>query len=737
MPGVAKAIRDASLRRNAARLAVTGVLVASGVLVAAQAASASWLFQGTPTVAGAQVWSLAAVSCTSATSCMAVGSSDNSTSGYLSEQRSGATWTVRSMPSPGGGALTAISCTSASACTAVGDYFNGADTLTLAMRWNGTSWVVQATPNPAGATTSSLNGISCTSATACTAVGSTYNGTTTTTLAEAWNGSSWTIQTTANASGEATNQLNDVSCQSASACTAVGYSANAGSAVTLAETWNGSSWTIQATPNPGGSSFNELEGVSCTSASACTAVSNGFAARWNGTAWSVQTIARARDELNRVSCVSATACTAVGSFFKDGVQFMTGETWNGTAWKEASLPITTSFDTDYLSDVSCQSATACTAVGAYHDPTNGYRSLVEVMQLNWQPQTAPVPTGAIATGFESVSCATAKACIAVGNYEGSGSTFDTFTESWNGSGWTILSTPNAGNSNLSGVSCSSATACTAVGDVSSGGSLLTLALRWNGTSWAVQSTPNPSGGSRDFLTSVSCTSATACEATGFYTNSSGNQVSLAESWNGSSWTIQSTPNPSGTTTTQFNSVSCTSASACTAVGYYLAPGFTMLAEVWNGTSWTIHNPSLPAGGSDGLLNGVSCTSASACTAVGNYSDGTRQVTLAERWNGSSWAVQATPNRVDAEDSFLASVSCTSATSCMATGSVRHGGPVTMITLALHWNGTSWHLSAPGAPFGAVQSNLVSVSCLTGSNCMGVGYYIDGSQTELPLAAPYN
>ena len=57
------------------------------------------------------------------------------------------------------------------------------------------------------------------------------------------------------------------------------------------------------------------------------------------------------------------------------------------------------------------------------------------------------------------------------------------------------------------------------------------------------------------------------------------------------------------------------------MGYYLAPGFTMLAEVWNGTSWTISNPSLPAGGSDGLLNGVSCTAADACVAVGAYAAG--------------------------------------------------------------------------------------------------------------------
>jgi len=44
---------------------------------------------------------------------------------------------------------------------------------------------------------------------------------------------------------------------------------------------------------------------------------------------------------------------------------------------------------------------------------------------------------------------------------------------------------------LSGVSCSSPTSCIAVGLNDNGG--VALAEYWNGTSWAVQSTPNPAG----------------------------------------------------------------------------------------------------------------------------------------------------------------------------------------------------------------------------------------------------
>ena len=100
------------------------------------------------------------------------------------------------------------------------------------------------------------------------------------------------------------------------------------------------------------------------------------------------------------------------------------------------------------------------------------------------------------------------------------------------------------------------------------------------------------------------------------------------------WSIQHTPNPAGGSGSILNGVSCTSARACTAVGdYFNGTASVTLAERWNGTRWSIRHPPNPAGASDVFLNGVSCTSASACTAVGEYFNGTAGVTLAEGWSG--------------------------------------------------------------------------------------------------------
>jgi len=107
---------------------------------------------------------------------------------------------------------------------------------------------------------------------------------------------------------------------------------------------------------------------------------------------------------------------------------------------------------------------------------------------------------------------------------------------------------------------------------------VTLAERWNGTKWSIQTTPNPAGGSEIHLIRVSCTSATACTAAGFYSNAT-TTVTLAERWNGTRWSIQTTPNPAGGSNSMLNGVSCASATACTAVG---GSSNGTLAEGWNG-----------------------------------------------------------------------------------------------------------------------------------------------------------
>jgi hypothetical protein len=97
----------------------------------------------------------------------------------------GTTWATQSTQNPPtASAFSGVSCTTTTTCIAVGQG-NG----TLAEQLNGTTWTIQPTPNPSTATTSYLASVSCTNSTACTAVGNyTNNSGTTLTLAERYSG---------------------------------------------------------------------------------------------------------------------------------------------------------------------------------------------------------------------------------------------------------------------------------------------------------------------------------------------------------------------------------------------------------------------------------------------------------------------------------------------------------------------------------------------------------------------
>jgi len=685
------------------------------------ARATTWAVQPTPNplIRGGN---LAAVSCTSPTACVAVGWRINraGTQVTLAEVWNGTSWSVRQTPNPPGARqteLVGVSCTSATSCIAVGDTFSPASrSMPVAEAWNGISWSIQQVPNPPNGGV--FNGVSCVSASACVAVGGLSGTLNNLAFAGVWNGTSWSLQQTPNPPETRESTLLGVSCISASHCTATGsYGIGTGTA-TLAEVWNGTSWSRRKTPTP--QTSGSLAGVSCTSASACTAVGsdgNGesLAERWDGTAWSIQATPNVNGEptgLRGVSCTSATLCTATGR-----VQSSPGtpaaERWNGTTWSVQQVPAPQTMTGAGLNGVSCTSASTCTAVGS-----DG-AALAEAWDgTSWSVQPLTTPLGTVGSRLTSVSCPSASTCMAVGNYlVDVGNDRAPLAEAWNGTSWSIAPAPASpvapsfpGSAFLKGVSCTSANACTAVGYYSnSSGGLSTLAESWNGTSWSIQPTPDQPGSGEDFLQGVSCTSASACTAVGFYSKpGSFIEFSLAEEWNGTSWSIQPTPHHNTSVDHVLNAVSCTSASACTAVG---SQGFETLAEAWNGTTWTVQPTPHPEQGQH-LLQGVSCASASACVAVGSAYDGT----LAESWNGTAWSIQPSPGPVTNTTAVSAGVSCPTVTACAAVWSTGHR------TIAAGWDGTSWSLQQTAQPADSTVHLLGSVSCAPAGGCTAVGYY---------------
>jgi len=99
--------------------------------------------------------------------------------------------------------------------------------------------------------------------------------------------------------------------------------------------------------------------------------------------------------------------------------------------------------------------------------------------------------------------------------------------------------------------------------------VVTLAERWNGTSWTIQETPNPSGAKESRLRAVTCASASECTTVGDYKNSSSVIEPLTEFWNGLEWAAQTAPQPSGAKESRLRGVSCASTLICVATGEYL------------------------------------------------------------------------------------------------------------------------------------------------------------------------
>jgi hypothetical protein len=166
-------------------------------------------------------------------------------------------------------------------------------------------------------------------------------------------------------------------------------------------------------------------------------------------------------------------------------------------------------------------------------------------------------------------------------------------------------------------------------------------------------------------------------------------------------------------------------SDCEAVGSHgKAKEFT-LAEKWNGTTWETQTSPNASGGEYDALTAVSCVEG--CEAVGYYQIGHERVSLAEVWNGSTWKVQSTPNPSSSTATMPLAVSCVKAI-CESVGS--YETTTSGSTFGMKWNGSTWTLQT--APNPSVVGVLEGVSRV-GSFCEGVGYAVPGK----PLGTEWN
>ncbi|HJT55060.1 MAG TPA: hypothetical protein VJ761_01090 [Ktedonobacteraceae bacterium] len=292
--------------------------------------------------------------------------------------------------------------------------------------------------------------------------------------------------------------------------------------------------------------------------------------------------------LNGIAVISSHDIWAVGEDFPSGSEQTLTEHWNGSQWTVVPSPNNQSIDT--LSGVAAVSTNDVWAVGSAF---NGhYETLIEHWDgSQWSVVSSPNP-GSLTDSLQGIVALSANDVWAVGAYQNSSSSpLQALTEHWNGSQWSVVSSPNTGNDYLlSGVAAISTKDVWAVGAYfsSNGGPLLTFIEHWDGSQWSIVSSPTRQ--SCDQLYSVTAISTNDAWAVGYSSQNCNSKYfsgrALIEHWNGKKWSIASSPRPPKNST--LTGIAAASQNDVWAVGNNGSRNkFSALTEHWNGTQWSI------------------------------------------------------------------------------------------------------------------------------------------------------
>ena len=152
------------------------------------------------------------------------------------------------------------------------------------------------------------------------------------TRAEHWNGTAWSIKATPNVGTNDLEQLESVAAISSNNVWAVGYSQLFSSYSTILMHWNGMKWKLVASPDPG--TDNRLYGIAALSSKNLWAVGstdgNMLILHYNGSTWSRVTVAnRVGDTQDHLLAVARVPGT--------GQLWAVGEGFGGSGWVTLAL----------------------------------------------------------------------------------------------------------------------------------------------------------------------------------------------------------------------------------------------------------------------------------------------------------------------------------------------------------------------------------------------------------------
>jgi hypothetical protein len=309
--------------------------------------------------------------------------------------------------------------------------------------------------------------------------------------------------------------------------------------------------------------------------------------------------------------------------------------------------------------------------------------------------------------------------------------------------WDVVPSPNQGNRQnvLKGISAVSASDIWAVGEYNPGvppteTGRRTLTQHWDGATWQIVPSPNPSWPGLDLATleDVVALSANDVWAVGYSEDFASLRLNtLTMHWDGASWTVIRSPDPAGfNLPNQLFAVAAVSPTNVWAVGEMGLDNQALILR-WDGTRWRAVRNACGTG-----LKGITAVSANDIWAVGD--------STTCHFDGRRWRIVPSPQpRPDLDEIAypLEDISAVSANDIWTVGArvIDNVYYLTYVSIFEHWDGSQWTLMDD--PLGqilygveAVAANDVWAVGTTGAEALIVHW--DGvAWSSVPTPSPGN
>ncbi|HXM67729.1 MAG TPA: hypothetical protein VN911_13420 [Candidatus Acidoferrum sp.] len=312
--------------------------------------------------------------------------------------------------------------------------------------------------------------------------------------------------------------------------------------------------TFQVVPTPNQNFNSELLAASASSPNDIWAVGQSTI-HFDGATWTAFPAPMIKGDNNSflqgVVDISPTLAWAAGNVTDGAHPGQVIEQWNGSKWSLFPGP---KFGKKDQADVFAMTASSANDVWAIGSLVNLGTGDVSPLFEHWNGTAWTATTGESNNQFLfGASADTANDAWAVG-FNGSDN-IETLAMHWDGANWKGVATPNVGE----GTNKLNAVLALAPNDVWAVGfstplapprsaATLTLIEHFDGTSWAVIPSPNvgPNGANQsNRLFGLTANSPNDIWAFGSYfpSDESGHQMTLLLHWDGTSWTVASSPSP--------------------------------------------------------------------------------------------------------------------------------------------------------------------------------------------------